>query len=64
VTFGTLTDRIGPAGPADPDEPRSPVIVGYAWLLRALLLVVAALILRKLGLGDLVQLIIGQRSGR
>lgn len=48
------------AGLIDPDEPGSPVLVGYAWLLRVILLIVFALILRKLGLVDVLQLIVGR----
>ena len=42
------------AGLADPDAPKSAILQGYAWLLRVMLLVVLALLLKKLGLGDLI----------
>lgn len=42
----------------DPEEPKSPVLQGYTWLLRAVLLIALALLLKKLGLGALIGTII------
>src|SRR5205814_393913 len=46
------------AGLEDPNEPPSAVLRAYAWVLRVMAFIAVALLLKKLGLGELIGAII------